>query len=82
MKKTIVSLFLAIMVVISCCACNSTTVTTDTESWVEGGNSTTIDSISVSGDNSGNGSGSNTGSNSSQGSSSNSKIENPLDVDL
>lgn len=82
MKKTIVSLFLAIMVVISCCACNSTTVTTDTESWVEGGNSTTIDSSSVSGDNSGNGSGSNTGSNSSQGSSSNSKIENPLDVDL
>lgn len=72
MKKSIVSLLLALIVIISCCACNSTTVTTDTESWVEGGNTTT--EITGSESNSGSGSGS--------GSGGNSKIDNPLDVDL
>lgn len=36
--KKIVSLLLTLVVLVLCCGCNSTTVTTDTESWVEGGN--------------------------------------------
>lgn len=80
MKKSIVSLFLAIMVVISCCACNSTTVTTDTESWVEGGDTVgeTTNSATDLVSNTGSGSDSNTGA----GSNGNSKIDNPFEADL
>ena len=40
MKKRILALIIAAFLVFGCCGCNDTTVTTETESWVEGGETT------------------------------------------
>ena len=40
MKKRILALIIAIFLILTCCGCNDTTVTTETESWVEGGGTT------------------------------------------
>ncbi len=75
MKKT-VSLILALVFIMVCCGCNSTTVTTETESWVEGGEKT---ESSVNQDNS---SDSSNNSTDKENINSNSVINDPLNVDL
>ena len=78
MKKVTVSLLVIILLL--CCGCNKSTVTTNTDSWIEEGNnnkeSTNLESNSDS----------DLTSNSNQDSysdtNSNTKIDNPLNVDL
>ncbi|MBR6509062.1 MAG: hypothetical protein IKT38_00455 [Clostridia bacterium] len=75
MKKRVLALIIAVFLIFGCCGCNDTTVATETESWVEGGETTTDKSGSGTGN-----SGSGTGNSGSGGS--NTTITEPMKVDL